>query len=172
MSALAGIGKTVIIHKDELMYHLGPSIVILDNGEWLAGFNQSRRREKRMHPPSDPLYRNYLIRSSDQGETWGEPYCPDYEWSGMEHPCVEQLSDGTVALTHFRFGWYPLELAGKGRAAGEPIRDDLPNRDLGYPTAIEYRETIRRFQPGKLSGAILRPAGSESKPCQTGFLRP
>jgi len=31
MSALAEIGKTVIIHRDELMYHLGPSIVIRDN---------------------------------------------------------------------------------------------------------------------------------------------
>ena len=76
MSGLAEIGETVIIHKDRYTYDLGPSIIILDNGEWLAGFNQSRRRERIMHPPSDPLYRNYLTRSSDQGKTWGEPYTP------------------------------------------------------------------------------------------------
>ena len=132
MKALATIGKTVIIYKDRFIYPLGPSITTLDNGEWLAAFNHSRRREKIMHPPDDPLYRNLLTRSSDQGKTWGEPYfAPGFDWSGTEHPSVTQLSNGTVVMTQFRFGWYPLGLARKRLAADESIYLCLPGRDFG-----------------------------------------
>ena len=87
MKATATVGKTVIIYKDRFIYPLGPNITMLDNGEWLAGFNHSRRRERISHPPHDPLYRNLLTRSSDLGETWGEPYiAPGFDWSGVEHP--------------------------------------------------------------------------------------
>ena len=130
MKALATVGKTVIVYKDRFTYPLGPNITVLDNGEWLAGFNHSRRRKRIMHPPTDPLYRNLLTRSSDQGKTWGEPYfAPDFDWSGVENPGLSRLNNGTVVLAQFRFAWYPLGLAKKRRAAGETIDICLPGRD-------------------------------------------
>lgn len=131
MSSTYTIGETVIVHKDDFAYISHPSIVALDNGEWLAAFCHSRRREPKMHPPSDPLFRTLLARSSDRGETWGDPwFAPDFDWSGVEVPGIAQLSDGTVVLTQFRFGWYPLGVARQRRAAGELISLCLP--DVGF----------------------------------------
>ena len=122
------IGKTVIVHRDRFAYLSHPSIAVLDDGDWIAGFAHSCRRERRMHPPSDPLFRNLLARSSDRGETWDTPYfAPDFDWSGVEPPGIAQVSEGTVILSQFRFGWYPIALAKKRRAAGEPISLALPD---------------------------------------------
>ena len=68
------IGRTVLIYKDDFAYISHPSIAVLGTGEWIAAFNHSRRREPRMHPPSDPLFRTLLARSPDQGKTWEKPY--------------------------------------------------------------------------------------------------
>ena len=123
------IGRTTIIHKDDFAYISHPSISCLDDGEWIAAFNHSRRRDPRQHPPSDPLFRTLLARTSDRGESWEAPYfAPDFDWYGTECPGIAQLSNGTVVLTQFRFGWYPLGLAKKRRAAGAPISINLPDR--------------------------------------------
>ncbi len=120
---------TVIICKDDFAYLSHPSITVLEGGEWLAAFNHSRRREPSMHPPTDPLFRTLLTRSSDEGATWEAPtFAPDFDWSGTECPGITQLGDGTVVLTQFRFGWYPLGLARKRRATGEPISLCLPDK--------------------------------------------
>ena len=121
------VGRTVIIHKDDFAYNSHPSIAVLDNGEWLAVFGSSRRREPKQHPPGDPLFRNLLVRTADRGTTWSEPaFVPDFDWYGVECPGIAQLANGTVVLTQFRFGWYPLGLARRRRAAGEPIYLSLP----------------------------------------------
>lgn len=127
--SLCRIGDTVIVHRDDFAYISHPSIVALKNGDWLATFNHSRRRVELMHPPTDPLFRNLIARSRNQGATWEGPYfVPDFDWSGVECPGIEQLSDGTVALSQFRFGWYPLTLARQRRAEGEPISINLPGK--------------------------------------------
>jgi len=114
---------------DDFAYISHPSIVALDDGEWIAVFNHSRRRENRLHPPSDPLFRNLLARTSDRGATWQDAYfVPDFDWYGVECPGIAQLSDSTVVLSQFRFGWYPLPLARKRRTAGEPISISLPGK--------------------------------------------
>ena len=126
------VGRTVIIHKDNFAYNSHPSITTLDNGEWIAVFGSSRRREKKMHPPSDPQFHNLLSRSTDQGTTWADPHCvPNFDWYGVECPGIAQLSNGTVVLTQFRFGWYPLGLAKQRKAAGEPIYICLPDGEYG-----------------------------------------
>ena len=123
------VGKTVVVHKDEFAYVSHASIAILSDGGWIAAFTHSRRRETRMHPPSDPLFCNLLSRSADKGETWEQPYfAPDFDWSGVEVPGISRLGDGTVVLTQFRFGWYPPGLAKERRAAGEPVSINLPER--------------------------------------------
>ena len=106
-----------------------PSITVLGNGEWLAGFGYSRRQERVMHPPGDPLFRTLLTRSTTMGEKWQKPYfAPDFDWYGVDPPGLSQLRDSTVVFTQFRFGWYPLGLARKRRAAGELISISLPGR--------------------------------------------
>ena len=65
------VGKTVRVHRDDFAYISHPSITVLENGEWLAAFNHSRRREPRMHPPTDPLFRTVLCRSADRGGNVG-----------------------------------------------------------------------------------------------------
>ncbi|MBM3187300.1 MAG: exo-alpha-sialidase [Chloroflexi bacterium] len=140
------IGKTVIIHKDDWAYISHPSICILQNGEWIAVFNHSRRREPRQHPPSDPLFRNLLARSSDRGATWERPsFVPDFDWYGVECPGISCLSDGTVILSQWRFAWYPLALARKRKAAGEPISIALPDR--GWTEAFDEADWDRAQHP-------------------------
>ena len=113
------VGHIVIVHKDKFSYNAHPSIAVLDNGEWLAGFGTSPLQKKKRHPPEDPLYRTMLIRSSNCGETWGKPYfAPDFDWSGVDPPDLSQLRDNTVIFTQFRFGWYPLGLAKKSGQRG------------------------------------------------------
>lgn len=123
------IGDTVIIHKDDFAYISHPSIVRLHNGDWLAAYNHSRRRTPRLHPPSDPLFRTLLSRSSDQGATWQRPvFAPDLDSYGTECPGIAQLGDGTVILTEFRFGWYPLPMGRNLKAEGKPIAISLPEK--------------------------------------------
>ncbi len=132
MNSLAAIGKTVIIHKDRFAYNSHPSITVLDNGDWIAVYGSSRWREQLMHPPSDPLFRNLLSRTSNQGAAWDEPYfVPDFDWYGVECPGISQLSNGTVVLAQFRFGWYPLGLAKQKRAEGEHVYLCLPAGNHG-----------------------------------------
>jgi len=70
-----------------------------------------------------------MCRNKDRGATWQMPcFAPDFDWYGTECPGIAQLPDGAVALTQFRFGWYPLALARKRRAAGEPISLCLPEK--------------------------------------------
>ena len=125
------VGDTVIIHKDDFAYISHASIAQLHDKRWITAFSHSRRREPRMHPPSDPLFRNLLSRTADCGKSWEEPYfAPNFDWSGVEVPGISVLKDGLVVLTQFRFGWYPLGLAKERRAAGEPISICLP--DVGW----------------------------------------
>jgi len=147
------VGDTVIVHKDDFAYISHPSITVLANGDWLAAFNHSRRREPRMHPPGDPLFRTLLARSTDQGQTWETPgFAPDFDWSGTECPGIAQLRDGTVVLTQFRYGWYPLAVARKRRAAGEPIAIQLPDRgwteDFGEDDWSHSQQTWARGYHG------------------------
>lgn len=123
------IGDTLIIHKDNYAYISHPSIARLDNGDWLAAYNHSRRRSTPLHPPSDPLFRTLLSRSDDQGATWQRPvFAPDFDSCGTECPGIAQLGDGTVILTEFRFGWFPLPAARKLKKEGKPIAISLPGR--------------------------------------------
>ena len=123
------VGRSTVVHKDDFAYISHPSIAVLANGDWLAAFNHSRRRQPFHHPPGDPLFRTLLARSSDRGQTWSAPwFAPDFDWYGTECPGIAQLRNGTVVLTQFRFAWYPLGLAKKLRAEGVSISINLPGK--------------------------------------------
>lgn len=106
--------RDVIICREQFAYTAFPSVTRLQNGEYLVGFNQSCRRERHMHPPTDPRYMNLISRSRDHGETWEAPRAaPGYEWTGVECPSLTQISSGEVLLIHWRMKFYPLETARK-----------------------------------------------------------
>jgi Neuraminidase (sialidase) len=133
------IGKTIIIDQDEFAYISHPSITVLQNGDWLAAYNHSRRCDPIAHPPDDPMFRTLLSRSADQGATWQRPlFAPNFDWYGTECPGIAQLSNGTVALSQYRFAWYPLPLARKLKADGERIAISVPER--GFTEVFDEAE--------------------------------
>ncbi len=132
-------GRSYVVHKDDFAYISHPSITMLDNGDWLAAFNHSRRRSPFQHPPGDPLFRTLLSRSSDSGKSWSRPwFAPDFDWYGTECPGIAQLSNGTVLLSQFRFAWYPLGLARKLHGSGTSISILLP--DKGWTNEIREQD--------------------------------
>jgi sialidase-1 len=123
------IERSIIIDRDPFTYIVFPTIVVLDNGEWLIAYRHARRRQPYQHPPSEPSYLTVTSRSADQGRTWSRPQvAPGYEWYGTENPGLLQASNGDVLLTHFRFHWYPLDVGYKRWKAGERIALPLPER--------------------------------------------
>ena len=62
---------SIVLHKDNFAYISHASIARLADGGWISAFTHTRRREPRMHPPSDPLFRNLISRSWDDGEDVG-----------------------------------------------------------------------------------------------------
>jgi hypothetical protein len=131
------IGDTVTINRDRFAYISHPSITIAANGDFLAAFLHARRREKRTHPPGEPLVQTVTCRSRDRGETWDEiQFAPSFDWYGTQCPGISATARGTVLLSHFRFSWYPLPLGKKKRAGGEVIAISLPGYE--YPWREDF----------------------------------
>ena len=116
--------KDEILFTEKYRYVLGPFITRAANGDWLVTFNMSVRREigpyssrRFLHPPTDPEYRNYMIRSRDAGRTWELPrVVPGYEWTGTEHvaPCV--LQNGDILASLYQRKFFSLEEAEKNQS--------------------------------------------------------
>lgn len=113
----AGDAAHAILHKDAFAYSAHAQIAVAANGDWLVVFNKAPRRPFVLHPPEDPLFRNYVMRSRDRGVTWSAPQVvPNYEWSGTECASLTALADGRMMLNQWRFRWYPLGLARRRQA--------------------------------------------------------
>ena len=101
-----------IIHRDEFAYCAHAHAAVAADGTWLVVFNRAPRRPFILHPPEDPLFRNVLVRSNDEGTTWSAPQVvPGYDYSGTECAGLTVLRNGVVLLSQWRFDWYPLGLA-------------------------------------------------------------
>ncbi|HZT20105.1 MAG TPA: sialidase family protein [Dongiaceae bacterium] len=101
-----------ILHRDPHAYSAHPHAVRLEGGEWLVVFNKTVRRPLILHPPQDPEFRNWLMRSSDGGRSWSAPeVVPGYGWSGVECAGLTDLGGGRVMLNQWRFVWHPLAAA-------------------------------------------------------------
>lgn len=118
-------GRDVIVYRDPHAYCAHPHMVRAADGSLVAVFNMVQRRPVVLHPPEDPLYRNVVIRSADDGETWTSPeVVPDYGWSGMECAGLTLLRDGRLMLNQWQFGWLPAGRA-RGRAGWTDAADLL-----------------------------------------------
>ncbi len=108
----ASEARHAILHKDQFTYSAHPHIAVAANGDWVVIFNKAPRRPFRLLPPEDPLYCNFVMRSTDEGRTWSAPQvAPAYGWHGVECAGLTTLSDGRMMLNQWRFRWYPLGLA-------------------------------------------------------------
>ena len=116
-----------IVWRDPFAYSAHPHAVILPTGEWLLVFNQAPRRAVILHPPQDPFFANFIMRSRDRGRSWSAPeIAPDFGWQGVECAGLTALPDGRVLLNQWRFRWHPLSAA-----CGRPDRDTLT-----FPAAL------------------------------------
>jgi len=101
-----------ILYQDPFSYCAHPHLVSLSDSWWVMVFNRAPRRSFLLHPPQDPHYYNVLMVSTDQGETWSEPWVvPDYDWYGVECAGLTPLLDGRLMLNQWRFRWLPVEQA-------------------------------------------------------------
>ena len=101
-----------IVWRDPHAYAAHPHAVALADGDWLLVFNQAPRRPVILHPPQDPFFCNFVIRSRDQGQSWCAPeIVPDFGWQGVECAGLTALADGRVLLNQWRFRWHPLAAA-------------------------------------------------------------
>ena len=80
--------------------------------------------------------------STDMGRTWGAPRRLPGLPPNMQ-PSLLRLSDGRLLLCYGHRRTIPrsirVRLSDDGEIWGEPLilRDDLPNRDIGYPCSVE-----------------------------------
>jgi hypothetical protein len=112
----ATAARHAILHRDPHAYSAHAHIIRLEGPERLIVFNKTIRRRLILHPPQDPEFRNWLMRSGDDGRSWSAPEAvPGYDWSGVECAGLTALGGSRVMLHQWRFFWYPLGAA-KGRS--------------------------------------------------------
>jgi len=157
MIAAAG-AEHGILHKDPLCYSAHPHAIRLDSGEWLTVFNKSPRRRQILHPPQDPAFQNWLVRSADRGRSWSGPrVVPDKGWRGVECAGLTALGGRRVMLNQWRFHWYSLD-----EAKGRPDADHLtfPARLLaGLALSPEIETDPTLFAEPEKSAPWVRGGG-------------
>lgn len=135
-----------ILHKDSFAYSAHAQAAVAANGDWLIVFNKAPRRPFILHPPEDPLFRNYVMRSRDRGASWSAPeVVPSYDWHGTECASLTTLADGRMMLNQWRFRWYPLGLARRLQATEKLV---FPDRLLsGWAQSPEHDAAEYRSRP-------------------------
>jgi hypothetical protein len=130
-------GRHSVVYRDEFAYCAHPHVGVTSDGTWLLVFNKAPRHEFVLHPPEEPLFRNVIIRSHDQGSSWSAPQVvPSYEFSGTECAGLTVMSNGTVLLNQWRFDWYPIDLA---RGFADQSRLAYPSQFMkGWMTSPEH----------------------------------
>lgn len=115
----------IIVCRDENLYCAFPDIVKLQNGNLIVGFREAPRRKIISH--HDPRSRAVLVRSKDDGKTWGEKIVIYQDEDGTQDPSIMQLKDGTMLSNFFkwRFRKNKEELGGFGQICDVSL--------LGFP---------------------------------------
>ncbi len=106
-----------ILYTENYRYVLGPFITRAANGDWLVTWNMSVPLEigplsprRYLHPPDNPEFCNYMIRSRDEGKTWEAPrVVPGFGWTGTEHISLCVLDNSEILATFYQREFFPLE---------------------------------------------------------------
>ncbi len=148
-----------VLHRDPHAYSAHAHIAPLSDGDWLIVFNKTIRRPVILHPPQDPEFRNWVIRSSNEGQSWSAPQvAPSYDWNGTECASLTDLGGGRVMLNQWRFHWYPLDAA-KTRPDRDKLRfPEALVRDLALSPEIGAQRALltdpESFAPWARGGGI------------------
>lgn len=142
--ALAGTEHSVVL-RDVHAYCAHPHLVRCGD-ELLVVCNWVPRRPFILHPPKDPLYLNLLLRSADDGRSWGAPIpVPGFGWNGVECAGLTDLGGGRRLLNQWRFDWLT-----QGPA---PTRTALPTPSNCWAHTLPRRSTSRR------NWTLAKPSG-------------
>jgi hypothetical protein len=117
-----------VVYRNEHSY-CGPISMLkrLSSGDLVLVFREALWRGSVTH--GDPTTRTSLIRSSDGGKTWHSQVTPDP--GGGNGTTVNQMSDGRLIVSNFRWVFVPLEEKEKIQHLG--VVREKP--DLGLGTA-------------------------------------
>jgi len=96
--------KDITVYKDE-NYCSFPNAIVLANGTVMVSFRQAPDWQKRYNDIThgDPSSIGVFVKSSDNGETWSQKPELIYRhyYYGVQDPCINYLSDGTILGTFF-----------------------------------------------------------------------
>lgn len=96
--------KDITVYKDE-NYCSFPNAIVLNDGTIMVGFRQAPDWQERYNDIThgDPSSIGVFVKSSDNGETW--TLKPEliyrHYYYGVQDPCINYLSDGTILGTFF-----------------------------------------------------------------------
>lgn len=109
--SLAGDMEQITVYRDDTLYYITPWLLQLQNGDLILTAREAHARSKEQRGHVDPTARGILLRSRDNGRTWGEKVVVDdetYRFSQTEDVPVVQLSDGTLLLNLYSWAISPF----------------------------------------------------------------
>lgn len=102
----------VVLHRDNTMYYIGdPSLAVLDSGEIVMGLREAPARLPGEWGHVDPMARGILLRSRDNGRTFGEKRVVDDESirsSSSQSVTLTRLSSGNLIASIYSWGIAPV----------------------------------------------------------------
>lgn len=96
--------KDIVIYKDE-NYNSFPNAIVLDDGTIMVSFRQAPDWQSEFNDVThlDPCSKGVYVKSRDNGRTWDSKPSLIYKHFlyGVQDPCLNYLSDGTILGTFF-----------------------------------------------------------------------
>ena len=111
----------IVIYRDDKFYSAFPSIVRRPDSELLIAFRRAPERRALGEPDTshtDPNSYLVLVRSRDDGKTWGQTPELIYAdpFGGSQDPCMVQLRDRSILCSSY--GWALLQPEAAGKLKG------------------------------------------------------
>jgi hypothetical protein len=100
-----------VLHRDDTMYYLGPSLAVQGNGDILMGLREAHARPRHLLSHVDPASRGVMLRSSDGGRTFAEKRVVDdetYRFSSSQDATLTVLADGSILAGIYSWGIVPV----------------------------------------------------------------
>ena len=137
--------RDIVVHKDE-NYCSFPNAIVLNDGSIMVSFRQAPDWQSVYNDVThgDPSSIGVFVRSYDNGETWSEKPELIYRhfYYGVQDPCLNYLSDGTILGTFFQWKFTEKET---------PVKDSPKPHFVNdyYDMEMMDSHSIRSFDGGK-----------------------
>ena len=137
--------KDLTIYKDE-NYCSFPNAIVLDDGTIMVSFRQAPDWQSTYNDIThgDPSSIGVYVKSSNNGKTWSEKPGLIYRhfFYGIQDPCLNYLSDGTILGTFFMW-----KFAEKEKPVADSVKPHFVNDN--YNMEMMDAHTIRSYDGGK-----------------------